>query len=90
MDFVDSIGFIAALCTTISFLPQVLKVLKTRDTKALSLTMYATFVLGVLLWLVYGIVKQDWPIIMANMFTLLFASIILLIKIRNRKKDRLL
>lgn len=85
----ETLGFIAAICTTLSFLPQVLKVLKTRDTKALSLSMYVVFVFGVSLWLVYGILKSDLPITVANSFTLLFACIILFVKVQNRKRDKL-
>jgi MtN3 and saliva related transmembrane protein len=82
------IGFIAAFCTTMAFLPQLIKVLKTNDTKSLSLGMYSVFVFGVLLWLLYGIAKLDWPIIVANAFTLLFASIILIAKVRNMNNDK--
>jgi MtN3 and saliva related transmembrane protein len=86
MNLVDSIGFIAAFCTAISFLPQVVKVLKTGDTQSLSLGMYIIFVIGVSLWLVYGIAKQDWPITIANTVTLLFATIILVFKVKNTIK----
>lgn len=83
MNLLDSVGFIAAFCTSMSFLPQAIKVLKTGDTASLSLGMYLIFVFGVSLWLIYGIAKQDWPIIFANIFTLLFATIILAIKVKN-------
>lgn len=86
MDFFDSIGYVAAFCTTVSFLPQVLKVLKTGDTQSLSLGMYITFVMGVALWFVYGVAKLDSPIIIANALTLLFASTILVIKIKGMYK----
>lgn len=89
MVITETLGFIAAICTTLSFLPQVLKVLKTRDTKALSLSMYVVFVFGVSLWLIYGILKADLPITVANSFTLLFACIILFVKVQNRKQDKL-
>lgn len=89
INFVDSLGLFAAVLTTISFLPQVIKVIKTNDTRALSLSMYLAFVSGVALWLAYGIAKNDMPITLANAITLLFAATILCIKIKNRKADKL-
>ena len=80
---VDYIGFIAAFCTTLAFAPQLIKVLKSGDTASLSLLMYLVFTLGVLLWLVYGILREDTPIIVANAVTLVLATIILIKKIRN-------
>jgi MtN3 and saliva related transmembrane protein len=79
-----TIGIIAAFCTTLSFLPQVIQVLKTKHTKDLSLMMYLVFVTWVFLWLVYGIMVRDIPIIVANTVTLILASIILLMKIRYK------
>jgi MtN3 and saliva related transmembrane protein len=83
MIFVDVIGFVAALCTTLSFAPQLIKVLKTGDTSSLSLLMYVVFTFGVSLWLVYGLLREDIPLIIANGVTLLLAGIILSKKIRN-------
>ena len=77
------IGYIAAFGTTCSFVPQVLHILKTRDTRSISLTMYCMFVTGVFLWLVYGIAVQDSPVIVANAITLLLSSIILGMKIKD-------
>ncbi|GAB2665060.1 SemiSWEET transporter [Vibrio panuliri] len=77
------LGYVAAFCTTCSFVPQVFHILKTGDTKSISLAMYSCFVFGVFLWLVYGIAMQDWPIIVANAITLMLASMILLLKVRD-------
>lgn len=77
------IGYVAAALTTLSFLPQALLTLKTRDTESLSLSMYSVFTLGVLLWLIYGLVIADKAIIFANAITLLLASFILAFKVRN-------
>ncbi|OQK15955.1 glutathione synthetase [Methyloprofundus sedimenti] len=77
------IGYVAGTLTTISFLPQAIMTLKTRDTESLSLGMYATFTIGVLLWLVYGIYLDDVAIIYANAITLILASSILCIKVYN-------
>ena len=85
---IDWLGYIAALLTSLSFLPQAVKVIKTRDTRSLSLTMYSMFTIGVALWLIYGVMRDDLPIILANFFTLTLASIILLIKFLNRNSDK--
>jgi MtN3 and saliva related transmembrane protein len=84
MDKLTVIGFVAAICTTISFLPQAVKVIKTKQTKDLSLEMYLTFTVGVFLWLVYGIIGKDLPIIIANAITLVFAITILIMKIKYK------
>jgi len=78
------IGPLAAILTTISFIPQVIQVLKTKNTEGISLGMYALFVSGVFLWLIHGIMIQDWPIIVANAVTFVLASIVLYTKIKTR------
>lgn len=77
------IGYIAAICTTISFLPQVIKTWKTKQTKDISLPMYILLVTGIFLWFVYGIFLKDAAIYLANGTTLLFASSILYLKLKN-------
>ncbi|MBI1290380.1 hypothetical protein GC173_03950 [bacterium] len=79
----EIIGFLAAILTTFSFLPQVIKTLRTGDTRSLSLPMYVCFVLGVALWATYGVLRSDLPVILANGITLVLASIILAAKVRN-------
>lgn len=79
----EIIGYVAATLTTASFLPQALMTIKTRDTDSLSLGMYSTFTLGVLLWLIYGLYINDKAIIYANAITLILASSILFFKIYN-------
>jgi len=76
------IGFFAAFCTTIAFLPQAIKVYKSRSTKDISLYMFLIFTLGVLSWLIYGIIINDLPIILANAVTLVLSFFILLYKLR--------
>ena len=78
------IGFFAAFCTTIAFLPQALKVWKTKSTKDISLYMFVIFTIGVLSWLVYGIVISDLPIILANAITLILSIFILLFKLKYK------
>ncbi|KAB1186495.1 SemiSWEET transporter [Photobacterium damselae] len=82
------LGYLAAFLTTSSFVPQVLHTLKTGDTRSISLAMYSCFVFGVFLWLIYGIAMKDWPIILANAITLMLASIILMLKVRDVIRTR--
>lgn len=82
------LGYVAAFCTTCSFVPQVIQTLRTRDTRAISLGMYSFFVFGVSMWLIYGLLIRDLPIIVANTVTLVLSATILLLKIRNDQIDR--
>jgi len=84
MEINTIIGLAAAVCTTFSFLPQAIKVIKTKQTMHLSLAMYSIFTTGVLLWLIYGISVNDIPLIIANSITLIFALTILIMKIRYK------
>lgn len=77
------IGIIAATLTTIAFFPQVIQVIKSKDTKSISLTMYILFVTGVLLWVLYGFYLNDLPIIIANSIVAVASTIILCYKIRE-------
>ncbi len=80
----DAIGTIAACLTTASFVPQVWHTLRTRDVRGISLGMYSLFTVGVMLWLVYGILLMAWPIIIANAITTSLALVILVMKLRYR------
>ncbi|MGH8283369.1 MAG: SemiSWEET transporter [Gammaproteobacteria bacterium] len=71
------IGFAAAALTTISLLPQVYHSLRTRDTHSISLGMYMLFTLGVALWLVYGLLIHDLPVMLANGVTLVLTLVVL-------------
>ena len=75
--FLTYIGFFAAFCTTIAFLPQAIKVYKTKSTKDISLYMFLIFTIGVLSWLIYGLIINDWPVILANAITLVLSFFIL-------------
>ncbi|HET7395355.1 MAG TPA: SemiSWEET transporter [Gammaproteobacteria bacterium] len=83
MNIERDIGLAAALLTTISFVPQVVRSWRTRDTRSISLPMYSVFTLGVGLWLIYGIMLHDLPITLANGVTLLLAGIVLILKLRH-------
>ena len=69
--------------TTAAFLPQVLHTLATRDTRGISLRMYVTFVSGVSLWVVYGLLIRDLPLVLANSATVLLAGAVLCLKLRH-------
>ena len=81
MNWIIILGLIAASCTTIAFLPQVIKTIKSKHTQDISLMMYIILTTGVSLWLVYGLLIQDLPLILANGITLLFAVTVLILKI---------
>ncbi|MBU2540768.1 MAG: SemiSWEET transporter [Candidatus Omnitrophica bacterium] len=78
------IGLIAGSLCTISFLPQVIRIFKTKRTKDLSLITFSVFSLGVLLWLIYGILIGELPIILANTATLALALLIVIMKIKYK------
>jgi MtN3 and saliva related transmembrane protein len=79
----EIVGYIAATLTTLSFLPQAILTIKTKNTESLSLSMYSMFTLGVLCWLIYGLYIDDEAIIFANSITFLLAVPILSFKIYN-------
>ncbi len=84
MQWIDWIGTLAACLTTASFLPQAWHTFRTRDVSGISLGMYSLFTVGVVLWLVYGMLLGAWPIILANAITATLAFIILWMKLRYR------
>lgn len=77
----EYIGYFAAFCTTVAFIPQAYKVWKTKSTKDISLSMFIIFTTGVLSWLIYGISIVNFPIILANSITLTLSIFILAYKI---------
>jgi len=81
MDCTTLIGTIAAICTTIAFLPQAIKVIKTKHTKDIALGMYIILIIGIALWMIYGILIQRWPIIISNVITFILAAVILVYKL---------
>jgi MtN3 and saliva related transmembrane protein len=78
------IGLVAAFCTTISFLPQAIKTIQTKDTSGISLSMYSLFTFGTILWFAYGIMSNSVPVYLANGITLILALIILIYKVRYK------
>ena len=82
MNWITIIGFAAAFCTTVSFLPQAIKTIRTKDTSGISLYMYLLFAVGTMLWLLFGIFSHNQPVITANAITFAFAAVILYYKIK--------
>lgn len=82
MDVITIMGYVAGACTTSAFLPQAIKMVKTKETKDISLGMYSVLTTGVFLWCVYAFINKDWPLTLANAVTLFLAGWILLLKIR--------
>jgi MtN3 and saliva related transmembrane protein len=78
----DAVGYIAATLTTIAFVPQAWKTWKTRSASGVSLGMYAIFTTGVALWLAYGLMIRAWPVVIANIVTLVLALFILVMRLR--------
>ena len=85
MDLIQILGLFAGGFTTAAFLPQVIKTWRSRSAKDLSLGMFSLFCLGVVLWLVYGILENDIPVIAANVLTLALASTLLFFKLRFKQ-----
>ncbi len=81
MSFTASIGMLAAFLTTLAFVPQVIRVIQTRDTHAISLLMYLLFSVGVALWLLYGLLLGLWPVVLANGITLALALVVIAFKL---------
>jgi MtN3 and saliva related transmembrane protein len=85
MNVVQLLGLTAGMFTTIAFLPQVIKTWKSRSAKDLSLGMFSLFCAGVAMWLAYGLLVGDLPVIAANMLTLMLASTLLFFKLRFKE-----
>ena len=76
-------GYLAAVMTTLAFVPQAIKTIRTRDTRSISLGMYVVFTAGIAMWLVYGIALDSMPMILANIVTFLLSATILVLKLKH-------
>jgi MtN3 and saliva related transmembrane protein len=81
---IEIIGYCAAFLTTIAFLPQAIQSWRTRDLSGISVGMYSLFTAGVGLWLIYGLIIEKWPLILANALTFALALSILVLKLRTQ------
>lgn len=84
MDYIMIIGLVAAALTVIAFLPQLMKVWKTRSTRDISLGMFSIFCVAVFLWFAYGILTSDPPVIIANLLVFVQALVILAFKVKYK------
>ncbi len=87
MELVTVVGSLAAILTTSAFLPQAVKIIRTKKTRDISLAMYLVLTTGILFWLIYGILLGEAPIIFANSIGFIFTSTILILKIIYRRED---
>ena len=83
INWTEVVGYSAATLTTLAFVPQVLQALRTRDLRDISLSMYIAFCSGIMLWLIYGLLMQAWPVVIANVFTLGLAGVVLFLKVKQ-------
>jgi MtN3 and saliva related transmembrane protein len=84
VDNITILGLVAGTLTTVSFLPQIIKIWRSRSTKDISLVMFVIYSVGIFLWLVYGIYINALPVIVTNSVTLVLALAIVIFKIRYK------
>ena len=87
MAFITILGFAAAILTTVCNIPQAIKIIRTRSVKDISAFTYSLLFVGLTLWTVYGILKTDWPLILANGISSAITGAILVMKITIKKQD---
>jgi MtN3 and saliva related transmembrane protein len=86
MDMTQIIGLVAGTCTSLAAAPQLIKAWKTKEVKDISLKMFLLFVVGISLWLLYGVLKSDLPIIITNSISLAFNGAMLTLKLKYKDK----
>jgi MtN3 and saliva related transmembrane protein len=79
---IEVLGFTAAAFTTFCWLPQALRTIRTRDTRAISLLTNVAFAIGIVLWLGYGLLIASWPVILSNVISFMLVSVIIAMKLR--------
>jgi MtN3 and saliva related transmembrane protein len=79
---IEILGFTAAAFTTLCWLPQAMRTIRTRDTRAISLLTNVSLVIGIVLWLGYGLLIGSWPVILANFVSFVLVSVIIAMKLR--------
>jgi MtN3 and saliva related transmembrane protein len=84
MEIVDFVGYTAATLTTVAFVPQVAKVWRSKSTKDLALPTLLSFIAGLSLWLVYGLLTKSTPVVIANVVTLILNLVILRFKLKYK------
>ncbi len=86
MNYVTLLGYFAALTSTASFAPQAWKIIKSRETKDISTGMYLLTVLGFALWLLFGLLKKQWPLVASNGVCLMLSAFILVMKLLPQRQ----
>lgn len=86
MNFLDLLGLVATCFTTSSFVPQVWRIWKTKDVSAISLPTYVIITVGLALWLAYGLLKSDLPLIVANSVMVVLTAAITVMKLRYTRR----
>jgi MtN3 and saliva related transmembrane protein len=86
MDMVQIVGLVAGTCTSLAALPQLIKAWKTKEVKDISFKMFLFYVIGIGLWLLYGVLKSDTPIVITNSISLAFNAAMLVLKIKYKNK----
>jgi MtN3 and saliva related transmembrane protein len=85
MDYIELLGFLAAILTTIANFPQAYKIIRTRNTRDISPVTYSMLLVGMILWIIYGIIQNDLPIIVGNSIAAFTSAVILFLKFTSRK-----
>ncbi|WP_409416321.1 SemiSWEET family sugar transporter [Flavobacterium sp. PS2] len=86
METTNIIGLVAGICVTVAVIPQIIKVWKSKKVKNVSLTMFSTLTLGIFLWVVYGFLKKDYPIMITNSISL-FLNLLMIYFISKYEKE---
>lgn len=86
MDLIQILGLVAGACTSLAALPQLIKTWKTKEVGELSTKMFLLYVVGMSMWLTYGIIKSDVPIIITNAIALIFQGLMLFLKLKYKHK----
>lgn len=80
---VDAVGMTGAVLTTVCWLPQAIQIVRSRETRAISLIGTSVLTVGIVFWLIYGLALVDWPLILSNIVTLALLLVILALKLRH-------
>ncbi|MBF0493844.1 MAG: SemiSWEET transporter [Candidatus Omnitrophica bacterium] len=84
LSHLEILGIAAGTCTTVSLLPQIIKIIRTKHARDISIGMYILFTAGVILWLIYGLISNQLPIILANIVTGCFCSVVIYFKLSEK------
>lgn len=87
MSITEWIGILAGICTTVAVVPQIVKAWKTKQVKDVSIGMFSVLILGIALWVVYGILQSDWPILVTNAISLGLNGIMMYLMIRYNENE---